>query len=128
MINTKISWKEVHASILKCGDVSLSQGVCQNIAADLNAAKPLELSDIEMPAIGPCHGKALRDHMRKGGDPADFDPGVTDEDINKTRRFLSGIHSISDEPDPQIVHLTDKKPPGKPVVHAAYCTCSHCKG
>ena len=40
-----ITWEEIHADVLEHGGVSLSQGVCQNIAASLNSR--IRLEDIE---------------------------------------------------------------------------------
>ena len=50
-----ITWEEIHADVLEHAGVSLSQGVCQNIAASLNSR--IRLSDIEPPME--CHGLAL---------------------------------------------------------------------
>ena len=55
-----ITWKEVHAVILQCGDVALSQGVCQNIAAKLN--QQIRLADI-VPPPQECHASALIRHV-----------------------------------------------------------------
>ena len=43
----KIGWEEVFAAVSEHGNVQFSQGQCQNIAAALNEAQPLQLSDIE---------------------------------------------------------------------------------
>jgi hypothetical protein len=57
------TWKKVQEVILNEMGQSLSEDMCRNLAEQFN----------EPETSGPCHGQALRDHMRKGGDPADFD-------------------------------------------------------
>ena len=60
----KVTWEEIHADVLEHGDVSLSQGVCQNIAASLNSR--IRLDDIEMQQdpVAATIASIRRDHPR----------------------------------------------------------------
>ena len=64
-----VTWKKVQEVILNEMGQSLSEDMCRNLAEQFN----------EPETSAPCHGAAMRDHMRKGGNPADFEPPDEDE-------------------------------------------------
>jgi hypothetical protein len=85
MIRVKIGWKQLHAAIGEHGNVLLSQKVCRDIADALNAPRTTSPTEVEYAnevsaqaveatreGIEKDSALALRDHMRRGGDPADF--------------------------------------------------------
>ena len=59
-----VSWEEVHAMVSEHAGIQLSQGVCQNIAAGLNAQRPAEVADLQhLISTSPaCHCAIHRAH------------------------------------------------------------------
>ena len=118
-IAVKIEWRQVSEALRKHTGHQYSQGVCNNIADELN--NQVRLSDVEeVEETG---------HLMSAEQRADLDSLATHREWNCT--FENPCAACQDKrphPHDEVVHLTDQKPPGKPVLHAAYCACRTCLG